>query len=102
MSQHDAISMRALRVSSSDAGSDAAAVPFIPKPIQVFVGTHGGITAITRVWKPGDTRLCRLCPRGCCCADHALGVCQIMTDNVVSNEEAPLYRSGSSVPPDHA
>jgi hypothetical protein len=71
-------------------------LPFLrpqPEPIQVLVSRMpmpgGTVTALARLWKPGDTRRCRLCPAGCR-ADHRNNACLVTVDRDVPNEEAPL------------
>lgn len=38
-------------------------------------GPAGGVTALTRIWRLGDTHRCTLCP--VCTAIHERGVCQV-------------------------
>lgn len=68
-----------------------AVVPLRPAPIQFFVDTLHGVTAITRVWPPDASRRCKLCQS--CRADHALSVCQVLTTKTVGPDEAALFDS---------
>ncbi len=56
-------------------------ISFQPRPIQALVGrlNVGGrvVSSLTRIWEPGDTRRCFLCPT--CRASHAHNVCAVLT-----------------------
>jgi hypothetical protein len=71
-----------------------------PQPIPVLTQVArlrvGGqvVSSIHRQWRPGDTRLCRLCPFGQCSASH--DSCLITTvGHVGKGREAALHRSSS-------
>lgn len=70
-----------------------ATVPIQPEPLNWIVsflpGRDGGATAITRLWSPGDTRRCRLCPT--CTALHAFNSCQVQARGEIPEESIPLF-----------
>jgi hypothetical protein len=67
-------------------------LPIQPEPTHWFhsfmPGPIGGVTAITRIWRPGDSRHCRLCSH--CTAAHRLGVCQVQVRGAVDPASLPL------------
>jgi hypothetical protein len=65
-----------------------AVIPLLPRPVQMFVGTMDGITAITRIW-PHGTDWCGRCPLEFCKVDR--DVCLILTDADVPDSEAADY-----------
>lgn len=68
--------------------SPPSTIALQPEPLQALVGHmptgDGTVTAVTRVWRSGDTRRCRLCDH--CTADHERDVCQVLVDSFVSTE----------------
>lgn len=56
-------------------------------PILFQVGSLNGVTAITRHWENGEEADCRRCPE--CTAQR--GVCTVLTEEQVSEEDAPTY-----------
>ncbi len=52
-----------------------------PTPLQCLASTQRGITAIARVWAPGDVPRCRLCP--VCTADGDF--CLVTTEDKVND-----------------
>lgn len=69
-----------------------ATIPIQPRPVQCLASTLSGVTAITRIWRPGDTQRCLLCPT--CTADHAHGVCTVQTTVPVGPDvDSVLYFS---------
>lgn len=77
--------------SLADPGPPPATIAIQPEPIQALVGhlpTPGGVvTAVTRIWQPGDTLRCRLCDH--CTAFHDLNVCQVQVGFQVPVESGP-------------
>ncbi len=60
-----------------------------PRPSLTMMCQLGGITCITRYWDDGDEKRCRLCQE--CTAER--GSCVLITDDKVTEEQAPLYDS---------
>lgn len=58
-----------------------------PLPYRTIWDELDGITAITRLWRPGDAPRCRLCDR---CSAHD-DVCLVMTDAHVGSIEAARH-----------
>jgi hypothetical protein len=48
-------------------------------------------TLVVREWRPGDTRLCRLCPT--CTANHAKAICSVVTNSPVPRGHEALFSS---------
>lgn len=82
-----------------DPAVNSPTLSLAPRPISWHVARQGGHTAITRVWRPGEAARCKLCPRGDCRADETggLGVCLVMVDRSVSDQEARLYSTRDRV-----
>lgn len=66
-----------------------------PRPLGTLVGRftlHGRvISAIARLWMPGDTGRCKLCVQ--CRASR--GLCLVVVGARVENSEAPLFDTSS-------
>lgn len=60
-----------------------------PKPLGTHVNYFEGVTAISRLWAPGDPEKCSLCPT---CAVGPLGMCLIQVIGFVPERGAPLFR----------
>ena len=54
------------------------------------------MTAITRIWGNGDHERCRLCSS---CGASREGVCLVLTEHPVSDDEMPLYASAGDKEP---
>lgn len=52
------------------------------------------VTAITRLWNPGDAARCRRCPTGRCSAHK--DACQVLVGERVEPKEAPDYMAGDA------
>jgi hypothetical protein len=60
-----------------------------PRPVKFKICQLNGVTAIMRFWDNGDDQRCRLC--SVCSAER--GVCTVLTEESVTDEQAPLYSS---------
>jgi hypothetical protein len=73
-------------------GPLVATLPLQPKPLEwidsYLPGLSGGVTTVTRIWRPGDTRHCRLCPG--CTAAHEYNVCQVSVRGPVAAKDLPV------------
>ncbi len=67
-----------------------ASILFQPIPILTMLATLNGVTAVTRQWAGDDHRRCGLCTE---CTASDSGVCNILTEEIVSSDDAPLYSS---------
>lgn len=71
----------------------ARTLPIQPRPIQWLSATirinNRVVTALARLWWPGDSRRCRLCTQ--CTACHSLGVCLVVINGSVPAAELPTY-----------
>lgn len=72
------------------ASHDRGAIPFKrrhPEPSLYLFGSLNGVYALTRHWDDGDELRCRLCEE--CTAFR--GVCTVMTEEEITDENAALY-----------
>jgi hypothetical protein len=72
----------------------ATILPIVqPIPIETRIAhlrnAAGWMTALYRRWRPGDSRLCHLCPRGECCAEE--DACLLLVPVRVSEIEAARF-----------
>lgn len=66
-----------------------------PRPLRSHVSYkqigNRTVTAIARVWRPGDAGRCMLCPAGQCCA--VKDVCLIQVEEHVPSDSAGMFSS---------
>jgi hypothetical protein len=53
-------------------------------------------TAITRIWRKGEARHCRLCPRDKCMVRPDEGVCLVVGPQFVPESECAMHAYGSA------
>ena len=74
------------------ARDDPRTLSIQPEPLELIdsyiPGPWGGVTAVTRFWRPGDTLRCRLCPL--CTASHNRASCQVQVRGRVAAADLPL------------
>lgn len=73
-----------------------------PSPIDTRVAylrhVAGTATALYREWRDGETEMCRLCPRGQCCASD--DACLILVDRFIPREQLQLFSTAGLVSQD--
>ncbi len=69
----------------------------VPWFTQVIISLEGNTTVITRHFRDGKHRLCKLCPAGRCVFVEMVGSCQIAAMGKLSVDEAQLFDSNGGV-----
>lgn len=84
----------ALPAAKAGVSNDAPSTLAIqPEPVKTIVARHrtpsgDWTTSVFRAWEPGHSALCRLCPRGACCAKD--DACLVAVDGLVPQGRAKM------------